>query len=249
MKTINEYIEQEYINEINMIEESIFDDEEEQLDKVEKDLEKSLNVVSKAENCKIDEWLILWVENHMKENEPRRSYYYDSRYRVYNYGDRYILTAKFDYLRESEIATILAFLKSKKCFTGAKYLKTKNRIEFKYNESKDTYRAEYIKRDKDAQMAKIIAYKKEVENADTTRWAPDAANVVKMKGYYAKGSDPARIAKACGDDKLVKRFLIAIGMKWDKAVKEFRWEIKSRKLLTDAEIEAYENKYRDFQIN
>ena len=39
MKNIFEYIEQEYIDEINLIEESLFDDEEEQLEKVEKDLE------------------------------------------------------------------------------------------------------------------------------------------------------------------------------------------------------------------
>lgn len=38
MKNIFEYIEQAYIDEINIIEESIFDDEEKQLEKVEKDL-------------------------------------------------------------------------------------------------------------------------------------------------------------------------------------------------------------------
>lgn len=248
MKTINEYIEQEYINEINMIEESIFDDEEEQLDKIEKDLEKSLNVVSRAENCKIDEWLTLWISTYMQE-VGEGYVYYGNRYSVFDWGNRYSIRAKWDHFRRSELDRLLAFFKEKKCFTQIKYLKSSDKIEFKYNPAKDTYRSEYIKKDKDAQIAKIIAYKKEVENADTTKWAPDAANVVKMKGYYAKGSDPARIAKACGDDKLVKRFLIAIGMKWDKAVKEFRWEIKSRKLLTDAEIEAYENKYRDFQIN
>ena len=120
---------------------------------------------------------------------------------------------------------------------------------FKYNRKKDVKRQETISKEIEQEMERLAQYKKDVENADTTKWVPDAANVVKMKGYYAKGSDPARIAKACGDDKLVKRFLIAIGMKWDKAVREFRWEIKNRKLLTDAEIEAYENKYRDFVVN
>ena len=37
MKNIFEYIEQEYIDEINLIEESLLDDEEEQLEKIEKD--------------------------------------------------------------------------------------------------------------------------------------------------------------------------------------------------------------------
>lgn len=248
MKSINEYIEQEYINEINMIEESIFDDEEKQLDKIEKDLEKSLNVVSKAENCKIDEWLTLWITTYMKETDKGSSYY-ENRYLVFDLGNRYSIWAKWDNFRQSELDRLLAFFKEKKCFTQARYLKSRDKIEFNYNPAKDTYRDEYIKKDKDTQIAKIIAYKKEVENADTTKWVPDATNIVKMKGYYAKGSDPARIAKACGDDKLIKRFLIAIGMKWDKAVREFRWEIKSRKLLTDAEIEAYENKYRDFVVN
>ena len=248
MKNIFEYIEQEYINEINMIEESIFDDEEEQLEKVEKDLEKSLNIVSKAENCKIDEWLTLWITTYMEETDKGHTYY-GNRYSVFGWGDRYSISAKWDHFRRSELDRLLAFFKEKKCFTHIKYLKSWDKIEFKYNPAKDIYRDEYVKKDKDAQMAKIIAHKKAVEAADTTRWAPDAANVVKMKGYYAKGSDPARIAKACGDDKLIKRFLIAIGMKWDKAVREFRWEIKNRKLLTDAEIEAYENKYRDFVVN
>lgn len=248
MKNIFEYIEQEYINEINMIEESIFDDEEEQLEKVEKDLEKSLNIVSKAENCKIDEWLTLWITTYMEETD-KGYVYYGNRYSVFFWGNRYSISAKWDHFRRSELDRLLAFFKEKKCFTHIKYLKSNDKIEFNYNPAKDTYRDEYIKKDKEAQIAKIIAHKKAVEAVDTSKWAPDAANVVKMKGYYAKGSDPARIAKACGDDKLIKRFLIAIGMKWDKAVKEFRWEIKSRKLLTDAEIEAYENKYRDFQIN
>ena len=49
MKTINEYIEQAYIDELNIIEESIFDDEEEQLEKVEKDLQKQLKIVAKSD--------------------------------------------------------------------------------------------------------------------------------------------------------------------------------------------------------
>ena len=123
MKTINEYIEQEYINEINMIEESIFDDEEEQLDKIEKDLEKSLNVVSKAENCKIDEWLTLWITTYM-EGTDKGYTYYGNRYAVSDWGNRYSICAKWDHFRQSELDRLLAFFKEKKCFTGAKYLKT-----------------------------------------------------------------------------------------------------------------------------
>ena len=126
MKTINEYIEQEYINEINMIEESIFDDEEEQLDKIEKDLEKSLNIVSRAENCKIDEWLTLWITTYMGETDNDYNTY-RNRYAVFDWGNRYSICAKWDYFRQFELDRLLAFFKGfllsflfKKLFTNQK---------------------------------------------------------------------------------------------------------------------------------
>lgn len=247
MKTINEYIEQEYIDEINLIEESLFDDEEEQLEKVEKDLEKSLNIVSRAENCKIDEWLTLWITTYMKETEKGYAYY-ENRYSIFNWGNRYSIWVKWDSFRQSELDRLLAFFKEKKCFTQTRYLKSKDKIEFNYNPAKDTYRDEYIKKDKDAQMAKIIAHKKAVEAADTSRWEPDAKNIMKMKAYMSKNSNPSRIAKACGTDKLVQRWLIAMGLGWTAAVNEFRKEIRNRGVLTSAEIDAYTAKYKDFKI-
>ena len=250
MKNIFEYIEQEYIDEINLIEESLFDDEEEQLEKVEKDLEKSLNIVSRAENCKVDEWLTLWITTYMKASEGRgyTVYDWDNKYTIYDWGDRYVLGAKWRTFEQSEITKLLEFFKEKKCFTHIKYFKSTDRIEFKYNPNKDIYRDEYIKKDKDAQMAKIIAHKKAVEAADTSRWEPDAKNIMKMKAYMDKKSNPSRIAKACGTDKLVQRWLIAMGLDWQAAVKEFQREIRNRGVLTSAEIEAYIAKYKDFKI-
>ena len=250
MKNIFEYIEQEYIDEINLIEESLFDDEEEQLEKVEKDLEKSLNIVSRAENCKVDEWLTLWITTYMKAAEGRgyTVYDWDNKYTIYDWGDRYVLGAKWRTFEQSEITKLLEFFKEKKCFTHIKYFKSTDRIEFKYNPDKDIYRDEYIKKDKDAQMAKIIAHKKAVEAADTSRWVPDANNIMKMKVYLNKKSNPSRIAKACGTDKLVQRWLIAMGLDWQAAVKEFQREIRNRGVLSSAEIEAYIAKYKDFKI-
>lgn len=57
MKNIFEYIEQAYIDELNIIEESIFDDEEEQLEKVEKDLQKQLKIVAKSDKMDDKDWI------------------------------------------------------------------------------------------------------------------------------------------------------------------------------------------------
>jgi hypothetical protein len=244
MKTINEYIEQEYIDELNIIEESIFDDEEEQLEKVEKDLQKQLKIVAKSDKMNDKDWIreLLgfggWGSNYQIVEYYGKSYDYEIQ-RSGWHGD----------IERRDGSYLVDILKQYKCFNTVLYLPGAKRVVFKYNRKKDVKREETIAKEIEFEMERLAQYKKDVENADTTKWVPDAANVVKMKGYYAKGSDPARIAKACGDDKLIKRFLIAIGMKWDKAVREFRWEIKTRKLLTDAEIEAYENKYRDFVVN
>ena len=71
---------------------------------------------------------------------------------------------------------------------------------------------------------------------------------MKMKAYLNKKSNPSRIAKACGTDKLVQRWLISMGLDWQAAVKEFHREIRNRGVLTSAEIEAYIAKYKDFKI-
>lgn len=244
MKTINEYIEQAYIDELNIIEESIFDDEEEQLEKVEKDLQKQLKIVAKSDKMDDKDWIreLLgfggWGSKYKITTYFAKSYDYEIMSSGWH-GD----------IDREDGKYLVDLLKQYKCFNTVLYLPGSKRVVFKYNRKKDVKREETIAKEIELEMERLAQYKKDVENADTTKWVPDAANVVKMKGYYAKGSDPARIAKACGDDKLIKRFLIAIGMKWDKAVREFRWEIKNRKLLTDAEIEAYENKYRDFVVN
>lgn len=244
MKTINEYIEQAYIDEINIIEESIFDDEEEQLEKVEKDLQKQLKIVARSDKMDDKDWI--------RELLGFGSWY--SKYQIVTYfGKSYDYEIMSSYwhgdINKEDGEYLVDLLKRYKCFNKVLYLSGSKRVVFKYNRKKDVKRQETISKEIEQEIERLAQYKKDVENADTTKWVPDAANVVKMKGYYAKGSDPARIAKACGDDKLIKRFLIAIGMKWDRAVREFRWEIKNRKLLTDAEIEAYENKYRDFVVN
>ena len=251
MKTIREYIEQEYLDEINIIEESIFDVDD-QMDQVEDNLEKALNVVSKAENCTIDEWLSMWLTQEMSEFRSINKnlsvdYSVSTTYRTDEYSIRVlgVFTRGF---KPGEVTALLEFFKNTKCFNSARYNKTREEIIFKYNKSKDTYRAEYIKNDNDKQMQAIVDFKKEVEQADTSRWVPDAKNIIKMKGYMAKGSDPKRIAQACGEDKLVQRWLIAMGLKWEKALKPFEMEIRYRGILNKAEIEAYKIKYHDFEI-
>ncbi len=250
MKTIFEYIEDEYSIEINLIEESILDNEEETLEKIDKDLQKALNIVTRAESQADPQWI--------SELLGRSYYGYASKYKVTSMKDSWTtknddkycveLASIYSIFRKEDADKVIENLKKYKCFTGIVYKKSFGRVEFKYNKVKDTERKAAIESQRQEELNKMKKYREEVEAADTSRFTPDAKNILKMQQYQAKGSDPMRVAKACGDDKLIQRWLIAMGMGWNEAVKAFKYVITGKKILSPAEIEAYENRYKDFRI-
>lgn len=226
-----------------MIEESLLDDEDEQLEKIDQDLKKSLKIVTKAEKMSTPEWVGELLGGNYTGSWT--NYYVNASYKsdIFEIGHKGWVKIDKDMAR-----IIINDLSKFKCFNGIKYRPQRGIIEFKYNRNKDFDRDVEIEKQTKAELDRIAKYQEDVKNADTSRWTPDAKNILKMKGYMAKNSNPERIAKSCGDDKLVQRWLISMGLGWDKAVRSLYWEIKSRGLLSSAEIEAYQNKYKDFKI-
>ncbi len=62
----------------------------------------------------------------------------------------------------------------------------------------------------------------------------------KMEGYYNKKSKPLTLVHTIKDSlKLVQRFVCAIMLGWEEAIRVFKEEIISRNIMSETDIDAY----------
>jgi len=121
---------------------------------------------------------------------------------------------------------------------------------FKYDKSKDQSYQDALNGEAERERKEAEKFADDVKNADTSKYSTDDKHIKKMKDYFNKRSDPERLVKSIKDDKkLVARWIAAMLIGWPEAVSVFGYEIKTKKLLSEAEIVAYTEKYKDQKVD
>ena len=121
---------------------------------------------------------------------------------------------------------------------------------FKYDKSKDQEYQDALNGEAESERKAAEKFADDVKNADTSKYSTDDKHIKKMKDYFNKRSDPERLVKSIKDDKkLVARWIAAMLIGWPEAVSVFGYEIKTKKLLSEAEIVAYTEKYKDQNVD
>lgn len=97
---------------------------------------------------------------------------------------------------------------------------------------------------KDIQMTSSLISK--AENVDATKayksmWVwPDNKDVMKMEAYKDKGSKPERLVATIKDnEKLERRFRVAVNLKWEDAVNTFGQALIDRNIRTEEDVLIY----------
>lgn len=87
-------------------------------------------------------------------------------------------------------------------------------------------------------------FEDDVNNADTSKFAPKARDWEKMIDYMNRKSVPQRLADSCKDgNKVVARFIIANSLGWTECADAFKKRAISLGIASAAELEAYARKY------
>lgn len=61
-----------------------------------------------------------------------------------------------------------------------------------------------------------------------------------MRDYHARYSKPERLVNSIKDnEKLVRRFAVAVNMKWDEAIDEFGKALVDRGIYKQEEVDKY----------
>lgn len=61
-----------------------------------------------------------------------------------------------------------------------------------------------------------------------------------MRDYHARHSKPERLVNSIKDnEKLVRRFAVAVNMKWDEAIDEFGKALVDRGIYKQEEVDKY----------
>ena len=83
-------------------------------------------------------------------------------------------------------------------------------------------------------------YVKKVSNARERYIYTEPADVAKMTTYHNKGSNPQRLVNSIKDAlKLLRRWAIAIDMKWEEAINVFGQAIIDRNIWLEPEVVKY----------
>lgn len=110
----------------------------------------------------------------------------------------------------------------------------------------NNYIIEKFKITSDIKAEKVQSLIEKAENFDVTKdnkvyWEwPDNRDIEKMKSYMNKGSKPERLVNSIKDnDKLQRRFRVAVELKWEDAINVFGQAIIDRNIHTEEAVLYY----------
>jgi len=86
----------------------------------------------------------------------------------------------------------------------------------------------------------VKATKPDLSNVRAPFIGPERKDFEKMRDYHAKGSKPERLVNSIKDnEKLARRFAVAVNMKWDAAIDEFGKALVDRGVYRQEEVDKY----------
>ena len=69
---------------------------------------------------------------------------------------------------------------------------------------------------------------------------PESKDIEKMNDYHNRHSKPERLVNSIkNNEKLVRRFAVAVNMKWDEAIDEFGKALVNRGIYKQEEVDKY----------
>ena len=103
------------------------------------------------------------------------------------------------------------------------------------------YISEKLVIDKEIKVEKPV--EKDFSNVRDISFWPEGIDIQKMNDYHAKGSKPERLVNSIKDnEKLGRRFAVAVKMGWQEAIEKFGKALVDRKCYTQDEIDKYISK-------
>lgn len=107
----------------------------------------------------------------------------------------------------------------------------------------DNYIIEKFKISSDIKAEKVQSLIEKAENADTSKqykrswsWAL-SKDMQKMRDYKAKGSKPERLVATIKDnDKLERRFIASVDLKWEDAINVFGQALIDRNIHPEEDV-------------
>ena len=86
----------------------------------------------------------------------------------------------------------------------------------------------------------VKTIKTDLSNVKAPFIYPDSKAFEIMRDYHTRHSKPERLVNSIKDnEKLVRRFAVAVNMKWDEAIDEFGKALVDRGIYKQEEVDKY----------